>query len=432
MPQALNLHHPPKTSALNHNPLKPHFEDEELEEAWHLQRIDRFRKVNQRAVAVIIVINIIFLILILNLDAPNHLPQRFGCILFLSFFWFLIGKVDSASKGDFIILIGGSITHVMIWFLIFMNQDSYAIEHLWLVTAAMSILASFMLIEATNLIKILLAAVSIVVASSAPVFLEVEMLEYIIYLVHLLVITLISWVASWQVEMGRREAFARRLGVEIERERTVDLLRNILPESIANQLLSKPGTIAERHERVAVLFADIVEFTPWTATQEPQKVVATLDQIFSEFDRLCDRYGVEKIKTIGDAYMAAGGVPQGSQAEVQDVVRLALEMLEVVQQIPNSSAKSVRIRIGVHQGPVIAGVIGQRKFIYDLWGDTVNTAARMESHGIAGRLQVTEIVAKQLNDEFLVESRGSIEIKGKGPLPVFLVNRRNESSSSVQ
>ncbi|MGA1493654.1 MAG: adenylate/guanylate cyclase domain-containing protein, partial [bacterium] len=270
-----------------------------------------------------------------------------------------------------------------------MNQDSYAIEHLWLVTAAMSILASFMLIEATNLIKILLAAVSIVVASSAPVFLEVEMLEYIIYLVHLLVITLISWVASWQVEMGRREAFARRLGVEIERERTVDLLRNILPESIANQLLSKPGTIAERHERVAVLFADIVEFTPWTATQEPQKVVATLDQIFSEFDRLCDRYGVEKIKTIGDAYMAAGGVPQGSQAKVQDVVRLALEMLEVVQQIPTGSAKSVQIRIGVHQGPVIAGIIGQHKFIYDLWGDTVNTAARMESHGIAGRLQVT-------------------------------------------
>ena len=151
--------------------------------------------------------------------------------------------------------------------------------------------------------------------------------------------------------------------------------------------ISKPGTIAERHEKVAVLFADIVEFTPWTATQEPQKVVATLDQIFSEFDRLCDRYGVEKIKTIGDAYMAAGGVPQGSQAKVQDVVRLALEMLEVVQQIPTSSAKSVQIRIGVHQGPVIAGVIGQHKFVYDLWGDTVNTAARMESHGIAGRLQ---------------------------------------------
>ncbi len=107
-------------------------------------------------------------------------------------------------------------------------------------------------------------------------------------------------------------------------------------------------------------------------------------------------------------------------------------MLEVMQQIPTSSAKSVQIRIGVHQGPVIAGVIGQHKFIYDLWGDTVNTAARMESHGIAGRLQVTEIVAKQLNDEFLVESRGSIEIKGKGPLPVFLVNLRNELSSSFQ
>ena len=196
------------------------------------------------------------------------------------------------------------------WFLIFMNQDLYAIKHLWLVTAAMSILGSYILIETTTLIKVLLAVVSLVITSSAPVALELEALEYVIYLVHLMIITLISWVASWQVEMGRREAFARRLGVEIERERTVDLLRNILPESIANQLLSKPGTIAERHEKVAVLFADIVGFTPWTATQEPQKVVAILDQIFSEFDRLCDRYGVEKIKTIGDAYMAAGGVPQ--------------------------------------------------------------------------------------------------------------------------
>ena len=199
----------------------------------------------------------------------------------------------------------------MMWFLIFMNQDLYAIKHLWLVTAAMSILGSYVLIETTTLIKVLLAVVSLVITSSAPAALEPEALEYVIYLVHLLIITLISWVASWQVEMGRREAFARHLDVEIERERTVDLLRNILPESIANQLLSKPGTIAERHEKVAVLFVDIVEFTPWTATQEPQKVVATLDQIFSEFDRLFDRYGVEKIQTIGDAYMAAGGVPQG-------------------------------------------------------------------------------------------------------------------------
>ena len=229
MPQALNLHHPPKTSILNRNPFKPHFEDEELEEAWHLQRFDHFRKVNQRAVAVLIVINIIFLVLILSVDAPNHLPQRFACMLYLLVLWFLIGKVDSISKGDLIILIGVSITIVMMWFLIFMNQDLYAIKHLWLVTASMSILGSYVLIETTTLIKVLLAVVSLVITSSAPLALGLEALEYVIYLVHLLIITLISWVASWQVEMGRREAFARRLGVEIERERTVDLLRNILP-----------------------------------------------------------------------------------------------------------------------------------------------------------------------------------------------------------
>ncbi|MEE2780104.1 MAG: adenylate/guanylate cyclase domain-containing protein, partial [Myxococcota bacterium] len=137
----------------------------------------------------------------------------------------------------------------------------------------------------------------------------------------------------------------------------------------------------------------------------------------------CVAHGLEKIKTIGDAYMAAGGVPKGDGPATPDVVRLALDMIAVVDDIPVQKGTTLQLRIGVHEGPVVAGVIGRRKFIYDLWGDTVNTAARMESHGIPGRVQVSEGVAQQLDDGFELENRGMIEVKGKGAMAAYLVGR---------
>ena len=146
-----------------------------------------------------------------------------------------------------------------------------------------------------------------------------------------------------------------------------------------------------------------------------------LDRIFSSFDELCDKHGVEKIKTIGDAYMAAGGVPRGGKGGAVEVVRLALEMIEVVSKLPAQKQTRLQLRIGIHEGPVVAGVIGRRKFIYDLWGDTVNTAARMESHGVPSRVQITESVAQKLGNDFHLESRGTIEVKGKGAMNAYLV-----------
>ncbi len=240
---------------------------------------------------------------------------------------------------------------------------------------------------------------------------------------HLVLIAVIGWLAAWQVELARRLAFVRLLGVEQEQARTVGLLRNILPSPIADQLLGSPDTIAERHDDVAVLFADIVGFTPLAAGLEAERVVQVLDRVFTEFDQLCDRHGVEKIKTIGDAYMAAGGVPSGQDAQLDAVLALALDMLEVVDTIGKDLETDLRLRIGVHAGPVVAGVIGRRKFIYDLWGDTVNTASRMEAHGTPGRVQVTEAIALRLGDAFHVEPRGTVEVKGKGPMATYFVAR---------
>ena len=179
--------------------------------------------------------------------------------------------------------------------------------------------------------------------------------------------------------------------------------------------------IAERHSDVTVLFADIVGFTPWASVCKADQVVEVLDQIFSAFDLLCEEHDVEKIKTIGDAYMAAGGVPHGG-GQVEQVVRLALSMMNVIAEIPIQGETALQLRIGLNQGPVVAGVIGRKKFIYDLWGDTVNLAARMESHGVPGRVQVTENIATQLGEEFLVEPRGIIEVKGKGSINAYLVS----------
>jgi len=210
----------------------------------------------------------------------------------------------------------------------------------------------------------------------------------------------------------------------IEREHALavsdDLLLNVLPASIAARLKRTPGTIAEAHPDVSVLFADVVDFTPYTERTDPHEVLALLDDIFSRFDVLAERHGVEKIKTIGDAYMVVAGAPTPRPDHVEVIATLAIEMLAEVATMCEDG-RELSVRIGIDAGPVIAGVIGRHKFIYDLWGDAVNTAARMESHGLPGRIQTTARFAQRLGDAFSVERRGVIEVKGKGPLETWLV-----------
>lgn len=210
--------------------------------------------------------------------------------------------------------------------------------------------------------------------------------------------------------------------LEAERERSERLLLNVLPEPIAERLKIGTEVIAEKYDGVSVLFADLVGFTQRASVMAPDDLVALLDRIFSAFDGIADAEGVEKIKTIGDAYMVAGGLPVVRPDHVQAVARTALAMREEIAVIADRTGQGwLDVRIGIDTGPVVAGVIGRRKFIYDLWGDTVNTASRMESHGLPGQIQITQRVAAALGPEFVVRPRGTIEVKGKGPMVTFLL-----------
>ena len=207
-----------------------------------------------------------------------------------------------------------------------------------------------------------------------------------------------------------------------EREKADSLLRNTLPDEIVERLKISDSAIAERFEEVSVLFSDIENFTSLSENLSPDELVSLLDRIFSLFDSLVEGHGVEKIKTIGDAYMVASGIPRQRPDHLHAIMQVALGMVRIFDEA-DGFGHNLQIRIGVHTGPVVAGVIGKKKFAYDLWGDVVNTASRMESHGKSGRIQVTRAVRDLLGHEFQFESRGSIDVKGKGPMEVFLLEQ---------
>jgi adenylate cyclase len=202
------------------------------------------------------------------------------------------------------------------------------------------------------------------------------------------------------------------------------LLLNILPKSIADRLKREEGLIAEAHDEVTVLFADVVDFTAFVERTEAHRVVAVLNEIFSAFDHLAERHGVEKIKTIGDAYMVVAGLPEPRSDHVEAMAEMALDMQAELRRLCGPLGLDLAIRGGMDTGPVIAGVIGRHKFIYDLWGDTVNTASRMESSGLPGQIQVTTAVHTRLRDTYRFDDRGEIAVKGKGMLRTYLLTGR--------
>jgi class 3 adenylate cyclase len=219
----------------------------------------------------------------------------------------------------------------------------------------------------------------------------------------------------------RESEFHARFELSREREAAEQLLLNILPEKIVERLKRDQTSIAEGFLEATVLFADIVDFTPLSAKMSPSKLVEMLNEVFSRFDALTEKHGLEKIKTIGDSYMAVAGVPVPRKDHAAAVARMALEMREVMSGSSTPTGEPLRIRIGINSGPVVAGVIGTKKFAYDLWGDTVNTASRMEAHAEPGTIQVTERVYERLRTQFLFEPRGTIEVKGKGPMKTYVL-----------
>ncbi|HEY9296232.1 MAG TPA: adenylate/guanylate cyclase domain-containing protein, partial [Phormidium sp.] len=207
------------------------------------------------------------------------------------------------------------------------------------------------------------------------------------------------------------------------------LLLNVLPQLIAERLKRGERTIADSFSEVSVLFADIVNFTPLSSQISPRELVELLNNIFSTFDSLADRHKVEKIKTIGDAYMVVGGLPRPRVDHLEAIANMALDMQREISHFFSPDHQPITLRIGIHTGPVVAGVIGKRKSVYDLWGDTVNIASRMESQGEAGYIQVTQTVYDCLKENYQFKERGSIAIKGKGLMTTYwLLDRKVKTS----
>jgi class 3 adenylate cyclase len=225
------------------------------------------------------------------------------------------------------------------------------------------------------------------------------------------------WLASYFASVNT----AAELRLATEFERSERLLGNILPAAIAERLKQRAGTIADSLPSVSVVFADIVGFTGLAARISSDELVEILNHLFSRFDALADRFGLEKIKTIGDAYMAVAGAPDPLQDHAACAVEMALAMQAAVQEYSARAGHPIDVRIGVHTGPVIAGVIGVKKFTYDLWGATVNAASRMESHGEAGRIHVSAATHALLADRYSFTDRGVISVKGIGEMRTFFL-----------
>jgi class 3 adenylate cyclase len=238
---------------------------------------------------------------------------------------------------------------------------------------------------------------------------------------------LIGMMLVYGLERTNRLAFLQRLVIEDQRKEAEELraeserlLLNVLPASIAERL--KHGeAVADHFNEASILFADIANFTPYSADKSPAEVVALLNQIFSAFDQLTDKYKLEKIKTIGDAYMLVSGLPTPRADHLESLVQMAIEMQTIMESFRHNGLCQFNLRIGINTGPVIAGIIGRKKFSYDLWGDTVNVASRMESFGVPGKIQVTQEVYDRLKDRYQFKKRGPLEVKGKGEMIVYLL-----------
>jgi adenylate cyclase len=215
--------------------------------------------------------------------------------------------------------------------------------------------------------------------------------------------------------------FAR--GRDVAQARAEALLLNVLPAEVAERLQSDPHAIADHFDEASILFADVVDFTPLSSRLDARQVVGLLDRLFTSFDELVDRYDVEKIKTIGDCYMVAAGVPRERPDHAQALARLGLDMIDCAKTcLPDRG--DLRLRIGISSGPVVAGVIGRRRFLYDLWGDTVNMASRMESHGSPDEIQITRTTWELVRDDFVTEPLGLVDVKGKGEVETWRLVRQ--------
>ncbi|HLO24482.1 MAG TPA: adenylate/guanylate cyclase domain-containing protein [Geobacteraceae bacterium] len=240
---------------------------------------------------------------------------------------------------------------------------------------------------------------------------------------------ILGMAASYFLEVFLRRVFTQRIRLAQEQEKSERLLRNILPRETAAALKEQEGVIADHYDSASILFADVSDFTSMSARMKPHEVVELLNEVFSHFDDLAERHDLEKIKTIGDCYMLAAGVPRTCHNHAHVLTHVGLAMLRYVKGRRFGNVGQISLRIGINSGPVVAGVIGRKKFRYDLWGDTVNVASRMECHGTSGRVQITTSTYELIKDQFVCEPKGSILVKGKGAMPIWHVVAEKASFS---
>jgi adenylate cyclase len=228
-----------------------------------------------------------------------------------------------------------------------------------------------------------------------------------------------------------REIVRAEAAMELEYERSEALLANILPSSVADRLKDPArNVIADKYDDASVLFADIAGFTERASEMDPDKLIRFLDRLYGDFDALVDKHGLEKIKVSGDSYMVVSGVPQPREDHVEALAALALDMADAANGLRDSRGEALPLRIGLACGPVVAGVVGSRRFFYDVWGDAVNVASRMESTDSVGRIQVPESVYRRLKDDFVLQERGIVDVKGKGVMRTwYLVGRKPDAGS---
>lgn len=269
-------------------------------------------------------------------------------------------------------------------------------------------------------------ALLVLVAAARDIANGVTQQQVLLYCENVLLVSSLAFISLRFFVTERDKAQA---ALEREQARSESLLLNILPSPIAERLKAGSHTIADGYAEATILFADLVGFTRMSTTVSPEQLVVMLNRLFSRFDDLSGRFGVEKIKTIGDAYMACAGVPVARPNHAEAIADMALAMREALKEHNREFGSNLQIRIGINTGPVVAGVIGLKKFIYDLWGDTVNLASRMESSGVPDRIQVSASTWEHLRDRYDFEARGDIDVKGIGSVKAYLLNGRKSESS---
>jgi guanylate cyclase len=358
-----------------------------------------------------------------GLNIPGSIPFTYGILSLLSFARFLSKKKYTLYRNTQLILI------LLLPFFLQLSLGGFVPSSAVILWSFISPMGALVFLGARKATRWYLAFILLVVLAY---FLNDYVSQHfnwdlnprfirILFVLNIIAVSAITY-SMLAYYVNRQALFKKE--IQEERDRSDELLLNILPYEIAEELKQNGLTEAKDYENVTILFTDFKDFTRISEQLSAQELVHDIDYCFKAFDQICDRYGIEKIKTIGDAYMAAGGIPIPSRKAVSDCILAALDMAQFILQSNQDQSSPFQMRVGIHTGPVVAGIVGVKKFQYDLWGDTVNTASRMESNGAVGKVNISQTTYELVKDDprFAFQYRGKVEAKGKGEVDMYYIS----------